>query len=65
MALHSIVGIADPYRYLNPFSTEQEIKMTPGQYEDYIGRLFGQKGYSVTVSPRSNDWGLDVIEVQP
>ncbi len=32
--------------------------MTPKQYEDYIGALFAQKGYTVTVSPLSNDWGL-------
>lgn len=38
--------------------------MTPKQYEDYIGSLFAKKGYSVTVSPLSNDWGLDVIAVK-
>lgn len=38
--------------------------MTPKQYEDYIGTLFVQKGYTVTVSPLSNDWGLDVIAIK-
>lgn len=38
--------------------------MTPKQYEDYIGTLFAQKGYNVTVSPLSNDWGLDVIAIK-
>lgn len=38
--------------------------MTPKQYEDYIGALFVQKGYNVTVSPLSNDWGLDVIAIK-
>lgn len=38
--------------------------MTPKQYEDYIGALFAQKGYSVTVSPQSNDWGIDVIAIK-
>lgn len=35
--------------------------MTPKQYEDYIGALYTQKGYKVTVSPLSNDLGIDVI----
>lgn len=35
--------------------------MTPKQYEDYIGTLYAQNGYNVTVSPLSNDWGIDVI----
>ncbi|MBD5174651.1 MAG: restriction endonuclease [Bacteroidales bacterium] len=38
--------------------------MTPKQYEDYIGTLFLQKGFKVTVSPLSNDWGLDVIAIK-
>lgn len=38
--------------------------MTPKQYEEYIGSLFIQKGYTVTVSPLSNDWGLDVIAIK-
>lgn len=38
--------------------------MTPKQFEDYIGKLFAQKGYTVTVSPLSNDWGLDVIAIK-
>lgn len=38
--------------------------MTPKQYEDYIGALFAQKGYTVTVSPLSNDWGIDVIAIK-
>lgn len=38
--------------------------MTPKQFEDYIGTLFAQKGYTVTVSPLSNDWGLDVIAIK-
>lgn len=38
--------------------------MTPKQFEDYIGTLFTQKGYIVTVSPLSNDWGLDVIAIK-
>lgn len=38
--------------------------MTPKQYEDYIGTLFAQKGYTVTVSPLSNDWGIDVIAIK-
>lgn len=38
--------------------------MTPKQYEDYIGKLYEQKGYFVTVSPLSNDWGIDVIAIK-
>lgn len=38
--------------------------MTPKQYEDYIGTLFENKGYTVSVSPLSNDWGLDVIAIK-
>lgn len=38
--------------------------MTPTQYEDYIGTLFAQKGYAVTVSPLSNDWGIDVMAIK-
>ena len=38
--------------------------MTPKQYEDYIGTLFLQKGFKVTVSPLSNDWGIDVIAIK-
>lgn len=38
--------------------------MTPKQYEDYIGGLYEQKGYVVTVSPLSNDWGIDVIAIK-
>ncbi len=38
--------------------------MTPQQYEEYIGSLFADNGYNVTVSPLSNDWGIDVIAIK-
>lgn len=38
--------------------------MTPKQYEEYIGALFAQKGYNVTVSSLSNDWGLDIVALK-
>lgn len=38
--------------------------MTPRQYEEYIGSLFGDKGYKISVSPLSNDWGIDVIAIK-
>ncbi|WP_303027758.1 restriction endonuclease [Duncaniella muris] len=38
--------------------------MTPQQYEEYIGSLFADNGYKVSVSPLSNDWGIDVIAIK-
>lgn len=38
--------------------------MTPQQYEEYVGLLYANKGYDVSVSPLSNDWGIDVIAIK-
>ncbi|MDE6265198.1 MAG: restriction endonuclease [Paramuribaculum sp.] len=38
--------------------------MTPKEYEDYVGTLYAEQGYDVTVSPLSNDWGIDVIAIK-
>lgn len=38
--------------------------MTPKEYEDYVGTLYAEQGYEVTVSPLSNDWGIDVIAIK-
>lgn len=38
--------------------------MTPQVYEQYVGSLYSEKGYKVTVSPLSNDWGIDVIAIK-
>jgi restriction system protein len=35
--------------------------MTGRAFERYIGDLFRQQGYSVTVTPKSNDHGADVV----
>lgn len=38
--------------------------MTPKEYEDYVGTIYAKQGYDVTVSPLSNDWGIDVIAIK-
>lgn len=38
--------------------------MTPKEYEQYIARLYQKKGYETTVTPYSNDWGIDVIAIK-
>lgn len=38
--------------------------MTPREYEKYVGTIYAKKGYDVSVSPLSNDWGIDVIAVK-
>lgn len=35
--------------------------MTPEQFEHYVADIYKGNGYKTTVSPLSNDWGIDVI----
>ena len=35
--------------------------MDPYQFESYAGKLFSNKGYSIEVTPKSGDMGIDVI----
>ncbi len=35
--------------------------MTPKQYEEYIGELYREKGYTVEVTKISNDYGVDIF----
>lgn len=46
---------------LNKFDLENNfLRYTWQQAEDLVGKLFERKGYSVTVTPRSADFGIDV-----
>ena len=38
--------------------------MTPKEYEQYIASIFQKQGYKTTVTPYSNDWGIDVIAIK-
>lgn len=35
--------------------------MTPADYEHLVGEHFRRLGYHVTVTPDSNDYGIDII----
>lgn len=35
--------------------------MTPADYEHLVGEHFRRLGYHVTVTPASNDYGIDII----
>lgn len=35
--------------------------MTPADYEHLVGEYFRRLGYRVTVTPASNDYGIDII----
>lgn len=35
--------------------------MTPADYEHLVGEYFRRLGYRVTVTPASNDHGIDII----
>ena len=35
--------------------------MTPADYERLVGEYFRRVGYRVTVTPASNDYGIDII----
>lgn len=35
--------------------------LTPSQFEDWVARMFRMRGYQATLTPRSNDYGIDVI----
>ena len=39
--------------------------MTPQQYEEMVAAHFRQQGYSVEVTPRSNDYGVDIFASKP
>ncbi len=49
------------YLAANP---EKMREMTPRKFEELVADMFRNQGYDVTLTPRSNDGGMDVIAVQ-
>lgn len=41
-----------------------ETKMTPLEFEKYIGQLFEKKGYQIDYTPQSGDYGVDIFALK-
>jgi restriction system protein len=38
--------------------------MNPREYEEYVGKYYEKQGYKITLTPYSNDYGIDIIAVK-
>lgn len=60
LTLHVILSIRKGIRVLHSGISDID-KMSGVQFEEYLKILFKNRGYSVTLTPASNDYGADLI----